>query len=649
MIKPADTMAILVGIEEHAAEPRWNLDGPAMDACRLAHWLAKRGVPSERITLLVSPLPENADSVAQRVHQFGWRVDRAEHREVRDVFTQQVPESESGLLVVYWGGHGVMKGEDRRLLYADARDADRRNLNLSSLLRSMRSARFSAHPRQFILVDACMSLVTQLTGDGVMPDEDIFGEIRADPRRDQQVLLAASPGEVAVNLASLKTGLFSQVVLETLDLVLPEGTWPPEPARLRDVVNDRFNEFRDERRTAQVPSYIWFRARSTESEQLVFASGISEGPLRAASLGARLLSTREYHRLRTLLEGAPAPRNLPALYQFATFGIVNNIYPRSPDDLLSTVEALREPVSPLPLFRFLVQFAESSDQPTHDGLWEWVHQVAPSWRVDIKDLLALEASLRRTYLLVRLVPDLLGEGVLTTVWQYSGRDARQAIRSDEPWNREEIATALSRLLSELDHDSEFPPLIEFQAPRDMLNDSWEKLPIALADGYQEIGLTFPVVVRPLDRLEEHEAHSAWRALWNTLMARGDTYDEDLISWLDALPPGRSATPATFPIRVCAALACGETALDAVIRTGSPIALWHRQLHHNKSRRTALEEILLARGLKDLPSIVLSQRIAAQRINAAADHAGRDAVLLWDDPLRAQSDLQWGLPIAEEKA
>ena len=176
----ADTIAVVVGIEDYEAGKEWRLDGPALDACRFARWLTSRGVPADRITLLVSPLPENADAVEDQSQ--GYRVrTTADHATVRDVFTRYLPSQTSSLLILYWGGHGVIEEEERRLICADATTMDKRNLNLSSLLKSMRSSTFAGHPQQLSLVDACLNLVTELGWEGRMPSEDV-PEGRPAPR-----------------------------------------------------------------------------------------------------------------------------------------------------------------------------------------------------------------------------------------------------------------------------------------------------------------------------------------------------------------------------------------------------------------------------------------------------------------------------------
>jgi NACHT domain/Caspase domain len=261
---PSETMAVVVGIEEYQTGIAWRLDGPALDACRFARWLCTRGVPADRVTLLVSPQPANAAEVTTQAADF--RSMPAEHGTIRDVFTRYLPRHMSDLLIVYWGGHGVIEQEERRLLYADATILDKRNLNLSSLLTAMRSSTFVGHPRQICLVDACQNLVVELGWEGSMPDEG-FAIGRPEPQRDQYVLLAASPGERAINVDGLKTGLFSQVLREGFD-DLPVGTWPPDMDRLRNFVNERFELLRSQGRTEQVPSSLWFRSRSGDDSQL---------------------------------------------------------------------------------------------------------------------------------------------------------------------------------------------------------------------------------------------------------------------------------------------------------------------------------------------------------------------------------------------
>jgi hypothetical protein len=135
-VTPAGTRAVVVGVEEYAAGGSWRLDGPALDACRFVEWLIGRGVPAGNVSLLVSPLMENEDAVARH----GFDVRPADYATVRATLVDSLRDSGSEFLVLYWGGHGLVDGDDtRRLFCADATTADKRNLDLTALLRSLRS------------------------------------------------------------------------------------------------------------------------------------------------------------------------------------------------------------------------------------------------------------------------------------------------------------------------------------------------------------------------------------------------------------------------------------------------------------------------------------------------------------------------------
>lgn len=251
---PRHTRAVLVGIEEYAAGPDWRLDGPALDACRFARWLLGRGVPADQIHLLVTPHHGNRGDVAA----CGLPVLAADRATVDRVLHETVRAgSPDELLIVHWGGHGVVEADDtRRLFYADADQANRRNLHLDAYLRALRTDYFPQR-RQLILVDACQNFAAQWRGARTLPDElPPLGRQQAG--RDQFALFAASPGEWARNVDARRTGAFSEAVLAEL-AALPEGKWPPDPAVLADAVTARFAAQRADDHSRQTPSYLWYR------------------------------------------------------------------------------------------------------------------------------------------------------------------------------------------------------------------------------------------------------------------------------------------------------------------------------------------------------------------------------------------------------
>jgi hypothetical protein len=252
-VRPEVSRAVLVGIDEYAAG--WKLDGPAHDARLLATHLLDTGVPPERITLLLAPAEVDQD-------HFGIRVRAADYRTVRSVLVNELSAEESEFLLLHWGGHGVVDGaESRRLFCADATAVDKRNIDVNSLLAALRSTLYR-HPRQAVLIDACQNHVEDLNLVHGLPTES-FPRGNPSGGVTQRVLMAASPGQLAVNDGHRGTGLFSSVVRAEL------GTeWPPNLDVLRERVSTRFVELRATGRTAQVPSYLW--SRGTDGEGVVF-------------------------------------------------------------------------------------------------------------------------------------------------------------------------------------------------------------------------------------------------------------------------------------------------------------------------------------------------------------------------------------------
>ncbi len=280
-VRQTGTRAVVVGVEEYAAGASWRLDGPALDACRFAEWLIGRGVPAGNVSLLVSPLRDNEEAVVR----YGFDVQPADHATVRATLLDGLHDSRSDFLILYWGGHGVVDGGDtRRLFCADASIADKRNLDLTALLNSLRSSFYPHHPRQAILIDACQNLVEQLHLAHTLPAE-VFPLGNPSPSCEQRVLLAASPGEVAVNIDGRKTGLFSEVLRAELSTA-PVDTWPPDLHALRDRIDQRFTELRAIGKTRQVPSYLWYRGAQGETE-VVFSPtrSVAPRPVSLAALG----------------------------------------------------------------------------------------------------------------------------------------------------------------------------------------------------------------------------------------------------------------------------------------------------------------------------------------------------------------------------
>ncbi|MFB7364061.1 effector-associated domain 2-containing protein [Streptomyces hydrogenans] len=264
--RPGRTHALVVGVERYAAGPAWDLPGPAADARRFTAWLRRRGVPADRIALLLAPLP-GAGGPATDVPE-----GPAGREAVQEVLTRLLPAREGDLLWVFWGGHGVTDPQGhRRLFYADATGDDRRNLDLDAWLTAFATDLLPGFPRQVWLVDSCQTFVEDLGFARALPAELPPGGERL-PGREQSVLLAAGPGQRAANDPVRQTGAFSDAVLSALDAA-DDGTWPPDPGALAETVAARFTGAGRDAGAAvpgggQRPTSLWYRSGAGDERLL---------------------------------------------------------------------------------------------------------------------------------------------------------------------------------------------------------------------------------------------------------------------------------------------------------------------------------------------------------------------------------------------
>ena len=201
-------------------------------------------MPVGQIQLFSSPLPANASAI----DELGVPTKPARREPIYKFLTQDLTKRTGQLLLLFWGGHGILTdADDRRLFYADATDTDYLNLDLNSLLTSLRCKPYAGLPRQIVFVDACANHAVHLPGSDTFPIRDLDGH------REQFVLLGAKSGEVAVN--ARKSGVFSAALLDDL------GAWPfpPDPPALAERLIARFTALRAAGQARQTPVYFWER------------------------------------------------------------------------------------------------------------------------------------------------------------------------------------------------------------------------------------------------------------------------------------------------------------------------------------------------------------------------------------------------------
>ena len=250
--------AVVVGVEKYGAA--WNLNGPACDAVRFVGWLAGNGVPAANISLFVSALPENQAAVD------GCHVTArpaTSHDIVRE-FTDVLAKVHDDLLIVFWGGHGVIRADGARLLLtAEATENNVANIDLNSLLESLRSDLFAGFRRQIVLVDACANYLEHLRRTIGIPSTTLPAGSPV-PARQQFVVVSAKAGEAARNLDAERTGLFSKQLREAL----ADAGFPPDMEKVARTLQRRFADLRDRSEARQTPVYFWYRDWETNEAGL---------------------------------------------------------------------------------------------------------------------------------------------------------------------------------------------------------------------------------------------------------------------------------------------------------------------------------------------------------------------------------------------
>lgn len=151
---PQNTHAVIVGVEKYPVK-KWGLDGPVNDAGRFSNWLIQRGVPPENIRIFLSPLPENEKSKELN----GLNYQYATEENIRKYFYDYLPKISGDLFWFFWGGHGfitpIKSKINFRLLFGDSKPDSFRNLNLNSLINSMKFDFFQEFRKQIFIIDAC--------------------------------------------------------------------------------------------------------------------------------------------------------------------------------------------------------------------------------------------------------------------------------------------------------------------------------------------------------------------------------------------------------------------------------------------------------------------------------------------------------------
>ncbi|MDL2080552.1 caspase family protein [Streptomyces sp. GXMU-J15] len=637
------TYALVVGVEHYGAVSReWRLPGAAHDAHRFARWLTTCAqVPPANVRLFLSPLPGTTlpDTDDLPPHR------PATEANIKHALLTDLPSRDGDVLWIYWAGHGFVNGIDDPILpYADASAASISNLNLGSALRHWRSDSVSTgrFRHQIALVDACR--VEERRVPALRFEQTTFREGLRVGGREQFVLYATRPGEVAKNRQGSPAGLFTQALLERLDgLSLEESV-----GRLTDIAQSLQRDFDDRRRNGQARQTPTFEIHRGWHDSAVLTAPDADDT-------SPRLDQPAWDRLAALARQHPLPACAHDAYRWA-FDVcrvsapVGNALPegglteivRDLDDRMGRPEL---PLA-LPFVRYLA--AHAPDRAWGARLDSWVEETrlrlraapVPPAPAPPQEPGALHVQLGRA--------PLEQDAYLVRIWRYRGRFTSEwesggslPLSSARGEVGRQIAQLVERFVEE-DPEGIAPDIerVEFHIPHDLLDEDFENwsVPAGAEDSGEPVGVLFEVVVRCPDQ-RKGVARQKWRAKWRALERQGPGGWEapganaSQPVWLlsgNEVPGNLSALLQAQDLPVCVLAAVERDrlgdVLKAVFSSGVPVAVWRRG-EPSDGAPGDLTTALVPPGEpidpRKLPGTVRALRIAAQH----------PVVLLWDDPNR----------------
>ncbi|MGI5376114.1 effector-associated domain 2-containing protein [Streptomyces sp. CA-251387] len=263
---------------------------------------------------------------------------------------------------------------------------------------------------------------------------------------------------------------------------------------------------------------------------------------------------------------------------------------------------------------------------------------------------AVPARRHQEYLAIHITPDPLEDGFYTLTYAFMS-DARGLDweHGDTPVRvpAQGLQPTVSRIIRQVERvggDRSAHLWLEFVLPFELLNlpvDWWPRDPGEVP--HVPLAVDYPVVIRSLDRLQNTAWHRFWRHRWEQL-AVGEHASEsvymnvartngDHLRGLEArLGDNEHYVALVLSEPPLPGREYGQRELQAALRSGLPVVIWHRANRSTQEFRDVLGT-LLDEGLQRFPA-----KVAAYRRRAAIDgengtHLGRHLAVLWDDPDR----------------
>lgn len=662
-IDPDKTTAIVVGIERYDYGKSWNLNGPASDAVRFVRWLRERQVPKERILLFLSPLAEN-ENLAQTTDVVAQPATRDLLQHALAQRLNDDPAMAGDLLLLFWGGHGVMEADQtRRLFYANATEQNKLVLDVDSLWQMLRSKdRQHRFKYQIGIIDACANYFAEMRHKLSLADAG-FSAGATDATVKQFVLYAAAAGERAKNEDIRRTGAFSEIVLDCLAQT-PTDQWPPDMPELNQAAQARFEQLRLERKVSQTPVFFQWQDWTGSSGAVgEFKSGyerLSEVSLVRSWLSDVEIATAKLRQL--YLRSAPEWQRAPAVEN------LDQMLERLWEMMPRAVNAL------LPLYEFAERVARAcSLDELSDKVIAAVQQRGGAMNQvsDLRARIAEEQKAKGAAYDCYLLIDACDRDLLTKELRFPTELRYWVVTHDNPFGNPGVvncanATPAAVRAAILDIVAQVEsnygrPFVELFVHHNWLGcdaDQWEKTDDLLTalfaeaeENHTRLGDSCHVVLRwgnramecgGADNVIKPTRPALWQKLVTAIRGNPASCTQPDVWWIDhALKPqalaakyssGNAAPCTGFSfVPFDPATAKVERLLMAALVNGAAFALWPRCAPANEQNfRQLLCNAVQSGALEQLP-----QQIRELRLKALNDpqHPGGALTLFWDDPER----------------
>jgi len=365
-----------------------------------------------------------------------------------------------------------------------------------------------------------------------------------------------------------------------------------------------------------------------------------------------VVSEAEQEWVRRQLEGISPPGLRAAVRRAARYVVPAPHYADAAEAFFGLADFNAAPGELPPVVAFAELIAAECDDRLAAQLRKWADGQAHRLRLDgaLRDLRArvTPSVSGRLHLTIMISPDPVDED------RYEISHWRQDDPAEWPPPRgETVSTTSAGLENEVakvvsaaevawsTRDAE--AVLEFVLPRVLLD-----LPVHAWNTQRDIGepqplyLTYPTVIRSLERMSSPRSHRVWRRRWAAwtqepsfervyFCDREDTEDHHRLDailsdeqWLMTVLTG---TPPVSPIP-------GRDELFAALRAGLPVIVWHPTVS-SEVVREVVAWLAGSDDLGNLPALTRKHRLDAlgNRSSSPDDGVIGDLVVLWDDPSR----------------